>query len=449
MPESLFDLIRRPPKMPDILLYLLDRGETTVSNMRKDLKLASATLYAAVRRLEELGFLVRREHRVFHRQVFVNLTRKGRKMAESLRPIIEIMETTLLGMTSELQKLELKERTEDENKRMVEILFTLIDLEFMNGKWNDVESHAKRVFDIASASSDASSVAKALKMMGEVHHRRHMESKAENEFQESLRIHKNLKDSRGMSDDHYFLGAIRERKGDLKGALKEYEKSLELAASAKDDTLKARATMGMGRVFAQEGKYRESLRMFESSIKTYERLGETDELPRAYTCAGSSSFYLDIDESIEWHEKCIDLAKDIGDVRMLAYGLSNVAGCYVKKKDAKKAMQILKEAGEIAGNLGEKKLIIDISIQKGLVDWREERWTSSEGHLSRAVDLARRNNMAYELADALLNIGLMNGDRGRKETAKRELKEALAVFESLDNQAKVNKVRKELRKLSR
>jgi tetratricopeptide (TPR) repeat protein len=434
--------------MPDVLMYLLDKEEANVSKMRKDLKLASGTIYAAVRRLEELGFLFRHENRVFHRQVFVGLTFRGRRMAESLRPLVEIMETTLLGMKSELQKLEFKERTEEENTRMTGILFTLIDLEFMNGRWNEAESHAKRVLDIASASGDARNVARSLKMMGEVHHRRHMVSEAEKEFQECLRIHTNLEDSGGMSDDHYFLGAIKERRGDLKGAMKEFEKSLELAESAEDDVLRGRATMGMGRVFAQEGKYRESLRMFESSIKTYEKLDETDELPRAYTCAGSSAFYLDLDESLKWHEKCIERAKDIGDVRMLAYGKSNAAGCYIEKKETKKAAQILKEAAEIAGKLGEKKLIVDISIQEGIVDGREEKWTSSEGHFSRAIELARKSNMAYELADALLNMGLMNGERGRTETAKRELKEALEVFESLDNQAKVNEIRKALRLLS-
>ncbi len=449
MPVSGLDFLQRPPKMLDILVHLLEKDETTVSDLLEDLNLSASTYYAAVRRLFELGFVFKREERVFPRHVCIGLTRKGREIAERLRPISEMVESTLLGLKSELGTLEMKERTEKENIRMLEILIALMDLEFTAGEWDDAESHATRALDIASALDDDISIARALRLLGEVHHRRELRDKAEKEFTESLKIHMRMNDLAGASEDRYFLGAIKERRGDLEGAHDEFEKSLGLADSARDEILKSRAILGIGRILALQGKCEESLKRFKESIEIFERLDEVDELPRAYTSAGSSAFYLDVNESLKWHEKCVKLAKTIGDVRMLGYGLSNAAGCYIEKKETKKARQNLEDASEIAKKLDEKKMIVGVNIQMGIVYWREERWTYSERYFYDAIDMARKSSFEYELGDALLNSGLMNIDRGRKHESKRQLKEALEIFETVDNQAKVNEIREALSQISR
>ena len=449
MAKPVLDLLQSPPRILDILVFLLKNEEVIVKELMEKLGLSPKTYYAAIDRLLQLGLVFPRDGEGFPHKVFISLTRKGKRVAEGLRPIFEEIEGTLLALRNELEALELKERTEEENKRMLELLLAFMEMEFTVGEWDDAESHARRVLDIASASGDLSSVARSLKLIGEVHHRRHAEDKAEKEFTESLSIHMKLNDLSGASEDHYFLGAIKERKGDWKGALAEFEKSLSLAESSKDEVLKARAAIGTGRVLAQKGNYKESLKRFKESIEAFERLDEVGELPRAYTCAGSSAFYIDIDESIRWHEKCIRLARDLGDVRMLAYGLHSAAGSYIEKKETRKAGQRLKEALKIAGKLDETKLIIDIETQFGILHWREGKWTSSENHFLRAIDSARKNGLTYELADAFLNSGLMNGDRGRTETSKRQLKEALGLFDGLGNQAKMNEVTRALKRLSR
>ena len=93
MPVSGLGFLQRPPKMLDILVHLLERDETTVSDLLEDLNLSASTYYAAVRRLFELGFVFKREERVFPRHVCIGLTRKGREIAERLRHISEMVES--------------------------------------------------------------------------------------------------------------------------------------------------------------------------------------------------------------------------------------------------------------------------------------------------------------------------------------------------------------------
>ncbi len=69
------------------------------------------------------------------------------------------------------------------------------------------------------------------------------------------------------------------------------------------------------------------------------------------------------------------LAKQTGDIRTLGIGLSNAAGCLIKKNEAKKAEDHLEEAFEIFRNLDEKDMLASVHIQMGRVFWMEEKWT--------------------------------------------------------------------------
>jgi tetratricopeptide (TPR) repeat protein len=332
---------------------------------------------------------------------------------------------------------------------MVEILLSLMDMEFTAGEWDSAESRATRAFDVASALADSAGMANSLKLLATIHHRQGMEEEAKKEISDSLDIFRRVDDLGGASEAHYLLGGIMENRGDLEGALKEFEKSVEFAKSSKDDVLTARANLGIGRVLAKKGRYKESQERFEESVETFEKLDEVEELPRAYTSAGASAFYIDVDESLGWHEKCIELSRRIGDVIMLGYGSSNAAGCHIKKGDTAKALRLLEEASEVFEGVDQKDMIVGINIQRGGAYRQEERWTQSETHLFQAVVMARKHGLKYELADALLNFGFMNVDRGQKTDAKRQLTEALEIFEALDNQPKANKAREGLKDISR
>jgi len=449
MPRTVLDLLQSPPKTLDILVHLLDKKEMKVSEMKEELSLSPSTCHAAVQSLLGLGLIFKREDVVRHLQTYVGLTVKGREIAGHLRPVSEAVESTLSSLRAELKSIELRERTEGENRRMLEILLILAESEFRIGDWDGVESHGKRAFDIASALNDSGNVARALRSMGEMHFGKGAMEKAEKEFAESLSIRMRIGDLNGCSGDHYLLGAIKEKRGRLHDAFRDYKEAERLAIASEDDVLRARAGLGIGRVLAKEGKYRESLARFKESVEAFERMNELDELPRAYTCAGSSAFYLDVDEAIEWHQKCIDLARETGDLRMLGQGLSNMAGCYNKKKEPKKALRYLKEAARIFKVLDEKDMLVGMVIQMGWARSLEGKWVESENYLLQAIDMARKHGLAYELGDALLNFGIVNMDRGRTQEARRQLEEALDIFKRLGNQQKIDRVNEVLSSVSR
>jgi DNA-binding HxlR family transcriptional regulator len=139
MGKSVLDLLRGPPRTLDIAVYLLEKDEVEVGKVMSDLDLANETFYSAVDRLRLLGFLYKKREKGFPPHSYVCLTNKGREAARLLGPLADIVGSTILGLSGELEDLEGKERGEDENQRMVAILCDLQDVNFTLGEWDEAD----------------------------------------------------------------------------------------------------------------------------------------------------------------------------------------------------------------------------------------------------------------------------------------------------------------------
>jgi tetratricopeptide (TPR) repeat protein len=441
MGETPLDMLRGPPRTLDIAVYLFDKDEVEVGKVMSDLDLANETFYSAVDKLRLLGFLHKRRERGFPPHSYVGLTNKGKEAAKLLIPLADIVGGTILGLTSELEDLEGKERGEDENKRMVEILCDLQDINFTLGEWDEAETHAKRTMDIASALGDSKSLSKSLRTLGGIHYKRGECEESESEFTESLQISTRVNDTDASSEAHYFLGAIHEDRGEYDRALEEYGSSVEASKISHNMVLEARSKLAFGRMLARRGKYKDSLKKMEESVAEFEKLGEYDELPRAYANLGATAFYINLDESVKWHKKSIDLATQNSDLRILGHSLCNIAGCMNQKGEPKKALEYLERAVEISKELDEKKLICSINIQSGWSHRLEGTLNESLKCFELAVRTAEEFDLPYHLGDALLNWAELDIDRDEWSEAKKKLKRALEIFDTLGNQARVNKIR--------
>ena len=450
MVATALDLLRGPPKTLDILVHLSDKDEEEeVGKVMSALDLSSSSFYPAIDRLELLGFLYKRREKGYPPHTYVILTNKGREVAKLLFPLAEVVGSTIQGLKLDLEELEGKERTEEDNRRMVEVLRDLQDISFTLGEWDEAEAHARRIVDIASASDDNENLSKSYRMLGEIHFQRGEYERSKSELSNSLNVSKKTGDLKGEAEARYLLGANLEDGGEFQEALKEYEKAVKKAKSTESEILEARSKLGLGRMLAREGSYENSLKILEESVTAFEKLGQDDELPRAYANAGATAFYIDLDESIRWHTKSMDAAVGNSDLRMLGYSLMNLAGCMNKKGELKKALDYLERASEISERIDEKKLICSINIQKGWMHRLEGKLGESDTCFRRAVRVAEEYDLPYYLGDSLLNWAQVDAERGEKAEARKKLKRALEIFDGLGSKARMSKVRKILRKLSR
>ncbi len=74
-----------------ILIYLLEKGKASRTDLRRDIEASVAAIYNALPKLKKLTLIEEESQEKFPFTVRVSLTRKGRKVAEHLVEIGRIL----------------------------------------------------------------------------------------------------------------------------------------------------------------------------------------------------------------------------------------------------------------------------------------------------------------------------------------------------------------------
>lgn len=285
----------------------------------------------------------------------------------------------------------------------------------------------------------------ALRNIGHIHRRRHKFEKALKCFQKSISAARKVKDYKGMTSDYYNRGVIFEMKGNYAQALVLYKKCEEYAKRYSFEVYEARAYLGKGRLLARKGHYKESIESMKKAVKIFEKVGDKEDIPRAYTNIGAAEFYVNIDEAIKWHEKCIDISERFETKRMLGYGLSNAAGCYIEKMELKKARKYLQKALPIFERLDEEVMISSVLIMHARISLLKGHQKHAMNYLNRAMKIVKDMEVPSETAYVLLQFGIALKDIGEFAKAKSYFEKALKIFTDVGKKEMKKEVEKELK----
>jgi tetratricopeptide (TPR) repeat protein len=442
------DLLERPSWILTLLVYLHSKGPSNMSEIERDLGLSRQSLYGASKKLEELDFVFRKPERGFPTKVYLHLTRLGTESAELLSKVNTLVKETLEAYKNRLRDLNKEEITEDDTKEKSDLLCKLASLSFSQGRWNDAVKYGEECLSLAKELGSQENEAKSNWILGEVYFRRGEVGKAVNNLKRSHEIFKELGDWEHQSSIHYSFGAMAEREGDFQRALEEYEESEKCAKEVHYQTFEGRARLGVGRIFGRRGQYKESYRELMKALQILEKANAVEELPKAYANIGATTAFIDIDESIDWHEKSIEAARSVGDYRIAAYGWMNLAGCLMEKSEYPEALLNLEHAMEVAPELDDKQLLSSAYIQIGIAHREMEKWGKAREALGRAVDIAKAADLKYNRANAVFNLALLDVRTSKSDTARKRLMLAKEIFEELDNLDKVAEVEEALESIS-
>lgn len=437
-----------PSKLFDIVVYLLQTGESNVKKIIDDLRIGRGTFYSAIRKAADLGFVYERKRKGWPAYSFYGLTRKGEELAQSLLPVKRIVDNTIMGYESELKRLRSRKRTENRVRKELDLLNKLKHLKFDRGEWRDAIRFSKGTIELGEEVSDSASVANGHRVLGYVHQCRSKYQDALGEFKKSLEVSKESYDSKGLAEDSYYLGAVLERLGKYDKAMVHYQESLDFSERHDYEVTAAKARLGVGRVLGKKGDYSESMREMKVAIRELEKLKEYGELPLAYANAGATALHISTMDCLKWNEKCIEASRKHGNVRMLGYGLANGAGCLIQRKEYKKAGNNLEQALAIFKRLREKVMISSVYVHYGGMRRLQRRWRESEEYFERAISVLEKLGDEYALADAFFQFGKVYRDRGDVKRANIFFGKSKSIFGEIRSRDKVEKLRKEIEKLN-
>lgn len=429
-----------------IIAYLKRSGKSEISAIIKYNHIPRQSCYTALRRLEDMGLISTFRERTYPPRVYCELTQRGSEVAKNLSIINAVLGDTLEGYKRQLLRLTQHSKPgKITDEKRLKILRKIVEECFNLGKQDDAMIYAKEIKKLSQKLRDDEALADALRNMGLIHHRKQEFRAAMRCFQRSVKLAYELKDYGGLVTDNYNIGWIFERRGNYAKALVLYKKCEKYAEIGDYEIEKGRAYQGIGRILAQKGQYEDAIEILRKAVGIFERLESTQDLPKAYINLGSTEFYINIDNAIKWHEKCIKISEKERNLRTLGYGLSNAAGCYILKTELEKARRYLDRALPIFERLDEKVMVSSILTKYARISLLRGRRKHAMNYINRAMKIAKDMGIPSETADVLFQYGITLKERGEYAEAKGCLKKALRIYTDLGEKKKIKEVENEIK----
>ena len=193
--------------------------------------------------------------------------------------------------------------------------------------------------------------------------------------------------------------------------------------------MEAKLQVSFARLLDAQGDHAASLERKRKALAAADELGDWHLHARIQVMLGASLYSLGrVPESIESYEGGIGVARRIGDRRMLAYGLWNAAGAYMKQNDLMRAEAYLKESESLFHKLREPVMEALVVQGFGMLWEKRGRWPMARQNLLAALDRMRGGGISgLELARYTTVAAHLFQRNGESEKALALLEEALVV----------------------
>ena len=260
--------------------------------------------------------------------------------------------------------------------------------------------------------------------------RRH--SEALRDWESALLLARNDRSPKEMAIAYRGIGLCNWRVDQLKKALENYESGLEQANLAPDKALEAELLRGIAVVRRALGDFAVAIATDERSVALYRELGDTrltayglDNLALNYHRLG------DLSQAVWYYEQALQLGKDYADVvSFVSFNLGNVAR---EQGNSESAHLYFDEALRSAEKRNDKHGIALALANLGPLNNRLGRTDRALADYERAMKLARETDDIRLQAVILVNRAHVHVLRKEYDLAAAALRQEIALFEKGDS----------------
>jgi tetratricopeptide (TPR) repeat protein len=243
---------------------------------------------------------------------------------------------------------------------------------------------------------------------------------------------------------HYCLGISYHAIGKFKLAL-EHMKRAESLTSDKKDLMYIYNQIG--EIYYRMGYLDDALRYLSRSLRLARDLG--DRRMQASVLINIANIYSDknkLDKALGYYEESLRLTTD---EKAKAPIYSNIAIIYSKKGDYQKAVEYFQKAIEIGERYGDYHRASQTKLNLGDT-YREMRdYKKAEKYIFEGLEGVKKVGDKYWEATGYKYLGWLYEDKGDKKTAKDYLTRAYNLYKSIGAEGDAEKVLSDIRKLKK
>ena len=288
-------------------------------------------------------------------------------------------------------------------------------------------------------------VAEAHRYLGDILRREGQVADAEQHLDAAFRLFRALGHGQGQAETLLTMGQLAEDRSDYPRAERLYERAIEHTQALDARLLEAEAHFAFSRLLVASGNLSGALDRKRLALAIAEGLADWHLQSRFHVSMGTTFYELNqYEEAMRAYSQGIEVARRIGDLRMLAYGLYNAAGAHIRQGELLQAEASLKEADALFRKLREPVMIALVSYYQGSLWEKRGKWQLAKQQFHESLEKLRENGRDLEFARTAVTVAHLFHRNGERNAALSLLQEALAIGRRLHAKSVVDEAQRYL-----
>jgi len=226
---------------------------------------------------------------------------------------------------------------------------------------------------------------------------------------------------------------VHSLRGDLTEAQSYYETALAKLSPRPPVAETSRVHSGLAYLHISRNRWGEAAAHARAGLENSQQIGDTRGLADAYRLMSIVADHCgEPEEDREYSERSLELYRELGDLPRTAQACNNVGHSYRRLGRMDRSLQYLSEGLELARRIGNTRDEANILVTTAEVFLDQGRWEDAISHLEQALPLAQESGVITRIIEVHRILGVGYEGVGELEDARRHL--AMAETLSRDTQ---------------
>ncbi|MBN2103782.1 DUF2225 domain-containing protein [bacterium] len=230
---------------------------------------------------------------------------------------------------------------------------------------------------------------------------------------------------KGKAVSLYIIGIYHRNNADYPRALEYFQQSLEIHREIRDKLGVAKCLNDMGITYLEQGNYPKAFEYYQQALIKSAELGDKQRIALIYKNIGMIyDFQGNYSKAIEFYEKAMNIQEDLGDKSEIAKTLYHIGIVHSRLGNYSKAIELYEKAIKIQEELDSQLDMARSLNEIGIVHSRLGNYSEAISTYIKSLRIQETLGSKFDVADILNNIGEASLEQGNIEQALQHLEKA-------------------------
>lgn len=328
------------------------------------------------------------------------------------------------------------------NEEKVNSLILLAKISSHQGKYESASEYIEQAMTTATDNNDKLSVAKTLDALGILYLDMGNFLQAAEQHKKAFTMFVQLKSVKGVIACANSLASVYSKSAKYEDAIPYYFQALALAESENDELSMAKIYLNLGVLYTSLEDVDMAIEYLNKAKEIFRTYEDKRNLAIIYNNIGNVGFYTgDFEMAIENYEAALKTNNELNDILGMSMNYNNLAALYASMGSTDKARGYIAKAEALFdGNDTLKKELIQTQVNLSGILFSEGKYDQSVQSLLNAGELARKENLLFDLKEIYYNLYFVYESQKDYENALSAYKNYKAYNDSLDVNENVHKL---------